>query len=263
MLFRSRAELPAPKQQHSWWTYFKFWIEHTALQTFLLQWASLAGQLLTAPFIHAFNYIYKHTPSWLFRRKPPNGPDPEVLARRRQRYRRAMLQQLHQIRPTTRRTARALAAALALTQLAYQTQAQVQPGNLEEVRERVQVLREIIAPTPPTTVQQEYVEAFSIVLNTTEAELDETDLTLCPAPFDSDSGIIGVDGRASACISDKQVDVVPGTLRKTNKRVKVFGGLFTGEVYTCTLRWTFLDHAGVPHTFTIPNSYYIPGGGGE
>ena len=45
-------------------------------------------------------------------------------------------------------------------------------------------------------MQQEYVEAFSIVINTTEAELDPTDLTLCPAPFDSDSdsGVTGVDG---------------------------------------------------------------------
>ena len=117
-----------------------------------------------------------------------------------------MLQQLHQIRPTSRRTARALAAALALTQLAYQTQAQVQPSNLADIRDRVQVLGDIVAPPPPTTVQQECVEAYSIVLNTTEAELDATDLTLCPAPFDSDSGIIGVDGRASACISDKKVD---------------------------------------------------------
>ena len=68
------------------------------------------------------------------------------------------------------------------------------------------------------------------MINTTEAELDPTDLTLCPAPFDSDSGIVGVDGRASACISDKKVDVAPGTLPKTNKRVKVFGGSHSGNV---------------------------------
>ena len=173
-----------------------------------------------------------------------------------------MLNHLHQIQPTSRRTARALAAALALTQLAYQTQALAQPGNLADYHSRVQVLRDIVAPPPPTAVQQECVDTFSIALSTTEAGLDQTDLTLCPAPFDSDSGIIGVDGRASACI-DKKVDVVPGTLRKTNKRVKVFGGLFTGDVCKCTLRWTFLDHAGVSHTFEIPNSCYIPGGGDE
>ena len=257
----TRAELATPKQQQSWWTYFKFWTETAALCTVTLRWALLAGQWLTLPFRYTFQCVYEHTPSWLFRRRPPNGPDTEVLARRRRRYRRAMMQQLHQIRPSSRRTARALSAALALTQLAYQTRAQVAPNNLADFHQRVQVLRDIVAPPPPTTVQQEYVEAFSIMINTTEAELDHTDLTLCPAPFDSDSGIIGVDGRASGCISDKQVDVVPGTLQKTNKRVKVFGGLFTGEVYKCTLRWTFLDHAGAPHTFEIPNSYYIPGGG--
>ena len=81
----TRSEIATPKQQQSWWTYFKFWIEHMALTTLLFQWALLAGQVLTIPFIYTFNCIYKHFPSWLFRRKPPNDPDPEVLARHRQR----------------------------------------------------------------------------------------------------------------------------------------------------------------------------------
>ena len=135
-----------------------------------------------------------HSPSWLFCRKPPNGPDLNVLTCRRQRYRQAMLQHLHRIRPLSRRTAKALAAALALTQLAHQTQALGPPSNLADFHSRVQVLRDIVAPPPTTTVYQECVEAFSIMINTMEAELDPTDMTLCPAPFDSDSGIIGVDG---------------------------------------------------------------------
>ena len=140
----TQAELATPKQQQSWWTHFKFWIEHTALHASTLKWALLAGQVLTL----RFTCIHEHSPSWLFRRKPPNGPDPNVLARRRQRHRRDMLNHLHQIRPTSRRTARALAAALALTQLAHQTQALVQPSNLADCHSRVQVLRDIVAPPP-------------------------------------------------------------------------------------------------------------------
>ena len=76
----------------------------------------------------------------------------------------------------------------------------MEPSNLADFHQRVQVLRDIVAPPPPTTLQHEEVEAFSIMINTTEAELDHTDLTLCPAPFDSDSGIIGVDGRVGSLL---------------------------------------------------------------
>ena len=68
-------------------------------------------------------------------------------------------------------------------------------------------------------MSQECVSAFSIMIN--QAETDLLDLTVCPAPFDSDAGIIGVDNRASATITNVEEDVVPGTLELINKKVKV------------------------------------------
>ena len=43
------------------------------------------------------------------------------------------------------------------------------------------------------------------------------------AHFDTDSGPIGIDNRASACISHESTDFV-GPLRKSNRVIKSFGG---------------------------------------
>ena len=79
--------------------------------------------------------------------------------------------------------------------------------------------------------------------------------------FDSDSRSIGLDGRASACITNDEEDVVPGSMVLTNKKVKCFGGTFDGKVYRCTICWTIIDKQSKTHTFTLPNAYYIPEGG--
>ena len=42
--------------------------------------------------------------------------------------------------------------------------------------------------------------------------------------WDADSGKIGVDCRASACMSDRIQDFLPGSLKPCNTRVQTFGG---------------------------------------
>jgi hypothetical protein len=79
------------------------------------------------------------------------------------------------------------------------------------------------------------------------------------APFDTDSNLVGVDNRCSACISHVREDF-PGGLKACNRVVKGYGGVRHFQIWTGTLHWTWDDDEGKSHTFTIPNSYYIPEG---
>ena len=77
--------------------------------------------------------------------------------------------------------------------------------------------------------------------------------------FDTDSVPIGIDNRCSACILHVAEDFV-GQLRDSSKVIKGFGGTKTTNVKVGTLSWTWNDDYGVPHKFTIPNSYFVPSG---
>ncbi|KAI2494626.1 hypothetical protein MHU86_19904 [Fragilaria crotonensis] len=77
--------------------------------------------------------------------------------------------------------------------------------------------------------------------------------------FDTDSETIGIDNRCSGCISHVKEDFV-GKLRPTDRVVKGFAGTRTTNVQVGTLRWSWEDELGRKHTFTIPNSYYVPDG---
>ena len=77
--------------------------------------------------------------------------------------------------------------------------------------------------------------------------------------FDTDSETIGIDNRCSGCISHVKEDFV-GKLRPTDRVVKGFAGTRTMNVQVGTLRWSWEDELGKKHTFTIPNSYYVPDG---
>ena len=70
---------------------------------------------------------------------------------------------------------------------------------------------------------------------------------------------VGVDNRASACISDDPNDF-EGTMTKVQRAVKGFGGQRHFDVYMGTIVWKWYDNEGALHTFKIPNSYYIPQG---
>lgn len=79
------------------------------------------------------------------------------------------------------------------------------------------------------------------------------------AQFDTDSDTIGIDNRCSGCISHVRDDFV-GALQPSGRVVKGFAGTKTSNVQIGTLRWSWEDELGKRHTFTIPNSYYVPEG---
>ncbi|MGL4349995.1 MAG: hypothetical protein ACRCT2_05385, partial [Plesiomonas shigelloides] len=80
--------------------------------------------------------------------------------------------------------------------------------------------------------------------------------------WDSDSAVVGVDDRCSACISDHEADFVPGTLVAVNRTIKGFAGSRTSKgIKMGTLRWKVLDDKGREHTWEIPGSYYVPDAG--
>ena len=80
--------------------------------------------------------------------------------------------------------------------------------------------------------------------------------------LDTDSRNIGVDNRASACISDNPVDFIPGSLKRVKRIIKGFQSTTQHDIYQGTIKWTWEDDDGRPHTFTIPESYYIPNSNG-
>ena len=79
------------------------------------------------------------------------------------------------------------------------------------------------------------------------------------ASFDTDSEIIGVDNRCSACISHEAADFIT-PLQPTKRTIKGFGGARTTNVMSGTLLWKWTDDNGKTHGFKIPNSYYVPEG---
>ena len=77
--------------------------------------------------------------------------------------------------------------------------------------------------------------------------------------FDTDSGLVGIDNRCSACISHEPSDF-DGPLEKSNLIVKGFGGSRATNIKVGTLRWSWEDDHEAITTFHIPNSYYVPEG---
>ena len=75
--------------------------------------------------------------------------------------------------------------------------------------------------------------------------------------FDSDSKLIGIDNRCSACISP-DIDDFIGKVTKTDKTIIGFGGQKVCNVYTGTIGWSWYDDQGKLHKFKIPHSYYVP-----
>ena len=74
--------------------------------------------------------------------------------------------------------------------------------------------------------------------------------------FDTDSKIIGVDNRCSACISNEPSDFIT-ELKPCGRSIKGFGGARTENVMAGTLKWSWCDDNGKIHKFIIPNSYYV------
>jgi hypothetical protein len=80
--------------------------------------------------------------------------------------------------------------------------------------------------------------------------------------WDSDSNIVGVDNRCSACISDRESDFVEGTLVSVNRTIKGFAGSPTSlGIKVATIRWKVQDNGGQEHVWDIPGLYYVPQAG--
>lgn len=75
--------------------------------------------------------------------------------------------------------------------------------------------------------------------------------------FDTDSAIVGIDNRCTACITPylDDFELPPGTETYT---IKGFGGSRSKGAKKGTVVWKFSDDKGAQHTFRIPNSFYVP-----
>jgi hypothetical protein len=80
--------------------------------------------------------------------------------------------------------------------------------------------------------------------------------------WDSNSKIVGVDDRCSACISDRESDFVEGTLVSVNRTIEGLAGSRTSlGIKMGTIRWKVQDDDGQEHVWEIPSSYYVPQAG--
>ena len=187
-------------------------------------------------------------------------PDPDPERQRMLRRQRLLQEAVIRRRPTPlprRRFARAMAASAVGAQLMAQSAYGLQIGDPHAALKRVLGLEQH-EPGIVHGVMHQYVSAFSLVVDSTELDAPPTQPNHCV--FDTDSRPIGTDSRASACISDDPADF-PHGYTLTNKKVKIFGGMFHGQVYQGVLRWHLQEDAGKIDLQDIPGSYFIPEGG--
>ena len=78
-------------------------------------------------------------------------------------------------------------------------------------------------------------------------------------PIDTDSESIGIDNRATACISHCIDDFI-GELVDTRRTIIGYNNTKTCNLKKGTLRWKWTDDEGLSHTHIIPNSFYSPEG---
>ena len=79
------------------------------------------------------------------------------------------------------------------------------------------------------------------------------------AKFDAESKVIGIDNRASKCISRDRSDFV-GPLKQKHVQIHGYSGISDRMVMEGTIRWRWMDDIGRIHEFPIPNSVYNPQG---
>ena len=75
--------------------------------------------------------------------------------------------------------------------------------------------------------------------------------------FDTDSAVVGIDNRCTACMSYDRSDFV-GELRKTTSAIRGFEGTRVYDVYIGTIQWPFTTDQGDIDIVEIPNSCYVP-----
>jgi len=74
------------------------------------------------------------------------------------------------------------------------------------------------------------------------------------ANFDTDSGRIGIDNRATSCMSPYEGDFV-GELVETRMWVEAFDGAKVHTMFKGTIEWRILTDEGVEELITIPDAY--------
>ena len=77
--------------------------------------------------------------------------------------------------------------------------------------------------------------------------------------FDAESAVVGIDNRASCCISKRRQDF-EGALTKDTIMINTYSGPTNRTIHRGILRWQWMDDGGQTHTFKIPNAIYDPHG---
>ena len=244
-----RADRYVPRSQVTTWGHIKSWIKRLAELRLLVMIGQSVLTLATLAIGTLFS-LFK----WLF-----PDPTPEQKRRRRKTKRIRRVIRAHRA-PSPPRPRSSFARAMAASTVGSQLMAN--SAYAFQVGEPYAALRHVLnlhPPEPPQpSVFRQYLSAFSLVVDSTELQETRTQPETCM--FDTDSKPIGIDSRASACISDDPADF-PYGYTLTKRKVKVFGGMFHGKVYQGVLRWAFQEDAGKIDTQEIPGLYFIPEGG--
>ncbi len=125
-----------------------------------------------------------------------------------------------------------------------------------------------LEPTVATVEEELYgatVSVFGLTAQSATAMPSAQDLPALMEPVDlqaedfgGDTPTIGIDNRASLCISGFEEDF-EGNLSPCNKPIEGVSGTNSRATHTGTIKWTFYDDDGEAHTSRMPNSLYIPG----
>jgi hypothetical protein len=108
-----------------------------------------------------------------------------------------------------------------------------------------------------TSVCERTPVCHQVIAMSSHSTINQT--SVLPHIFDTDSALIGIDNRASACMSDNIHDF-SGSLQPTNRVIRGFAGTKTTNVQIGTISWRIEDDNGKVTTHVIPNSYYVPDG---
>jgi hypothetical protein len=115
----------------------------------------------------------------------------------------------------------------------------------------------------PTTWCSTYHQVSKVLLAFTALAYAAEGVDVSQRPlldmFDTDTTEVGIDNRATACMSNNIADFV-GPLVATNRVVKGFAGHHTSNVQRGTIEWRWEDDDGKVITHRIPNSFYVPDG---
>jgi hypothetical protein len=115
-----------------------------------------------------------------------------------------------------------------------------------------------IRSSPPRRYSSRLLRLYVTAVIAMDAGIKERSVSQVD-PFDTDSETVGIDNRASGCITHVRSDI-PGEVKVCHRAVKGFGGSRQFNVYTGTIVWRVHDDIGVEHEFVIKNGFYIPDG---